>query len=84
MEPVSDRLAYIYSELSKDLAASADLGRAACWIVEQRYPDLTEAERTVLAEFADAAATRIRRAFDSITARPSSSRVGEGLERMAG
>lgn len=81
---MSDRLAYILSELSKDLDASPDVGRAARWIVEQRHPDMTEGERAALAEFADVAAARIKRAFNSITARPSSSRLDEGRKRMVG
>ena len=52
MEPVCDRLFYIFRELSKQAGAPPDVGRAACWIVEQRYPHLTEAERAMLAKLA--------------------------------
>ena len=84
MSSLSDRLAYIVSELSKEPGASLDIERAACWIVEQRHPYMTEAERAVLAEFAVAEAALSERSFNLITARPSSSRVDECLQRMAG
>jgi hypothetical protein len=45
---------------------------------------MTEGERAALAEFADVTAARIKRAFNSITARPSSSRLDEGRKRMVG
>jgi hypothetical protein len=81
MNSLSDRLAYIVSELSKEPGASPDIGRAARWIVEQRHPHISEAERVALAEFAAAEAARIERA--SIVARPSS-RINARLRRMAG
>ena len=81
MEPVCDRLFYVFSELSKEAGVPPDVGRAACWIVEQRYPHLTSAERAELAKLAVTATGRTKRAFTSIAASPQ---VGESSKRMAG
>ena len=80
MEPVCDRLFYVFNELSKEAGAPPDVGRAACWIVEQRYPDLGDAERAMLAKFAVAA--RTKPAFTSIAASPQGRRELEEDGRL--
>jgi len=66
MELACDRLTHIFNELSKDLGAPPDIGRAASWIIEQRHPEMTGDERAILAEFSVAQAERIKRASRAV------------------